>query len=841
MSKEPKKKSFLDEFSEPKPESFGEEVFVANKRNYKPIIIGGSIGIVIVIILLYFLVLRGVEVPDMSEWNVGQVKEWTEKNKITLIAKQAFNLEVDNDYVVEQSVAPGERIRKGKELEVIFSKGADPEEKIQMIDLDNAMYPEIQQWIEENHLTGVTIKRENSETVEADAVIEYKIIDGSEDDFLRKNRVRITISRGPEEVSDVIKIKDFYRSTMNEVNKWAEENDILVSFSEEESEYVEAGLVIRQSVKGGEEMPRKDTLEVVISLGESVELPDFVGLTSSEASSLAGLKNIQIFVREVDSTRDSGLVVSQDLEPGTSILSDEIVTIKVSKGNARVPSFVNLDKQSAEVLAQSMDITVIFKEVETVDKTNETILSQSIKKGTMVDENDTIILEVAKNSGVQVIDMTEMSKFEAELWATQNEISLTFIERYSDQYPFDTLFGQSVVEGIIPAGEQMYVYQSLGKITIDNFKGKSRLELLDWQKNINSKGGNVLVTYEYVVDTNETRGTILEQSIKEDYIALNAIVHVEVSGTDNGVIVPKMSSWDKAEIEAWCERNDVPVRFEEYYDEDEPAGEIISQNYREKQIPKDEQLVIRVSLGPLGIPDFVGKGRLSLLEWVNEVNSKGADIEVDFSTVKNTTEPKGTILYQSEREEYIDLDEEIDVKISGFDGGTFVRDLTDLTLDEAIAWCAENKIGFEIDKVYHSTANKDIVVDQSYSNDYLPIGKTLVIEISQGKVPVEDFTGEKVSKILDWQKEVNREGAKIDLDFNRSYDKDDIIVDQSPSGGYADVGDDIRVTLEALPEPEPEPTPEPTPGPEPEVTPTPEPEVTPTPEPEVTPEPETTP
>ncbi len=37
---------------------------------------------------------------------------------------------------------------------------------------------------------------------------------------------------------------------MNEVNKWAEENDILVSFSEEESEYVEAGLVIRQSVKG---------------------------------------------------------------------------------------------------------------------------------------------------------------------------------------------------------------------------------------------------------------------------------------------------------------------------------------------------------------------------------------------------------------------------------------------------------------------------------------------------------------------------------------------------------------------------------------------------------------
>jgi beta-lactam-binding protein with PASTA domain len=745
----------------------------------------------------------------MSDWNVGQVSEWTEKNDIALIAKQEFSLDVEKDYVMEQSLPAGERIRKGKELEVIFSKGPDPEEEIQMIDLESASYPEIQQWIEENQLTGVTITRENSDKIEEDFVIEYKIIDGSEDEFLRKNRVRITVSRGPEEVSDLITIKDFYRSTKNEVNKWAEENNIVVAFVEEESEYVEAGLVIRQSVKGGEEMPRKDVLEVVISLGESVELPNFVGLSSSEASSLAGLKNIQIFVREVDSTRDAGMVISQDLEAGASILSDTIVTLKVSKGNASVPSFVNLDRQSAEVLAQSMEITVIFKEVETIEKTKDTVLSQSIKKGTMVDQKDTVILEVAKNSGVQVIDMTDMSKFEAELWAMENDISLNFIERYNDQYPYDTLFGQSIVEGIIPADAQMYVYQSLGKITIDNFEERSRLELLEWQKNVNAKGGQVIITYDYVVDTNKTRGTILDQSIKEDYIPLDAIVYVEVSGTDDGVIVPKMTSWDKTEIIAWCEANDVSYRFEEYYDEDEDLGEIISQNYREKQIPKDEQLVIRVSLGPLSIRSFVGQSRLDLLEWVNEVNAKGADISVDFDTIHNTTEPKGTILYQSIREDYIDLDEEIDVKISGFDGGTFIRDLTGIDLDDAIAWCAENKISFDIDKVYDNS-DEDIVVDHDYINDYLPIGRTLTLEVSQGLVPVKNFEGDTVSDILQWQKEVNREGANIKLDLPSGYSNDDIIDSQNPNSGEADVGDTIKVELVM---PEPEPTPDPTPEP----------------------------
>ncbi len=803
MSKEPEKKSFLDEFSSPKPESFGEEVFIANKKNYKPMLIGGIIIAGIVFLLLYFLVFRGVEVPDMSEWNVGQVSEWTEKNDIALIAKQEFSLDIEKDYVLEQSVPAGERIQKGKELEVIFSKGPDPEEKIQMIDLKEATYPEIQQWIEENHLTGVTITREDSDKIEADFVIEYKIIDGSEDEFLRKNRVRITVSRGPEEVSDVIKIKDFYRSTKNEVDKWTTENKITVDFIEEESEYVEAGLVIRQSVKGGEEMPRKEVLEVVISLGEAVELPNFVGLSSSEASSLAGLKKIQIFVREVDSTRDAGMVISQDLEAGTSLLSDAIVTLKVSKGNASVPSFINLDRQSAEVLAQSMEITVIFKEVETIEKTKDTVLSQSIKKGTMVDQKDTVILEVAKNSGVQVIDMTEMTKVKAELWAMENKVTLNFIERYSDQYPYDTLFGQSVVEGIIPADEQMYVYHSLGKITINSYEGRSRLELLEWQKTINSKGGNVIITYEHIVDTSKTRGTILDQSIKEDYISLDAIVHVEVSGTDDGVIVPKMTSWDKTEIIAWCEANDVSYRFEEYYDEDEDVGEIISQNYREKQIPKDEQLVIRVSLGPLGIKSFVGESRLDLLSWVNEVNAKGADISVKFETVNNTTEPKGTIIYQSIREEYIDLDERINVKISGFDGGTFIKDLTGIDVDDAIAWCAENKISFDIDKIYHNSA-EDTVVDQTYRNDYLPIGRTLSIEVSQGKVPVKDFEGDPVSKILQWQKEVNREGAKIKLDLPSGYGNNDIIDHQSPSGGEVNVGETIEVVLKALPEPEPE-------------------------------------
>jgi len=454
-----------------------------------------------------------------------------------------------------------------------------------------------------------------------------------------------------------------------------------------------------------------------------------------------------------------------------------------------------------------MDITVIFKEVETTEKIKDTVLSQSIKKGTMVDQKDTVILEVAKNSGVQVIDMTDMSKFEAELWAMENDISLNFVERYNDQYPYDTLFGQSIVEGIIPANAQMYVYQSLGKITIDNFEERSRLELLEWQKNVNAKGGQVIITYDYVVDTNKTRGTILDQSIKEDYIPLNAIVYVEVSGTDDGVIVPRMTSWNKAEIIAWCESNDVSYRFEEYYDEDEDVGKIIAQNYRDKQIPKDEQLVIRVSLGPLSIRSFVGQSRLDLLEWVNEVNAKGADISVDFDIVRNTTEPKGTILYQSIREDYIDLDEEIDVKISGFDGGTFIRDLTGLTMDEAIAWCAENKISFDIDKIYHNS-DEDTVVGQNYRNDYLPIGRTLTIEVSQGKVPVKNFEGKKVNDILQWQKEVNREGAKIKLNLPSGYTNNDIIGSQNPHNGEINVGTTIDVDL-VIPEPTPAPTPEP--------------------------------
>ncbi len=802
MSDEQKKASFLDEFSEKKPESFGEEVFVANKKEYKSLIIGISIGLSLLFLLLYVFVFRGVEIPDMSEWNVGQVGTWAEKNKITLIARKEYDIEVKSDYVLEQSVQAGKRLRRGKELEVVFSNGPDPEEKINVIDFSVATYEEIQRWIEENQLTGVTVKREFSNTVEVDMVIEYKFVDGSEEVFLRKNRLRIVMSKGPEEVSETIKVKDFYRLTQNEVNKWAQENSILVSFNEEESEYIEPGLVIRQSVKGGESMPRKDTLEVFISLGIASETPNFVGMSSSEASSLASLKKLQIFMREVESTREEGMVVSQDIPAGTSVFGDEIITLSISKGNAKVPNFVGLDRQSAEVLATSMDIAVLFKDVETTEKKKDNILSQSIQAGKMVSDKDTVILEVVKNSGVEVIDMTEMSKFEAELWATQNEIALTFIEQYSDQYSYDTLFGQSVTEGIIPEGEQMYVYQSLGRVTLDNYIGKSRLEVLEWQKDVNAKGGNVLLTYDYIVDTNKTRGTILNQSIKEDYIPLDAVIHIEVSGSDNGVVVPRMATWTKEQIIAWCEKNDVDYRFEEYYDNDDSVGEVISQNYEKKQIPQGEQLVIRISLGPLGIPSFVGKGRLELMDWVNDVNNKGGRVTVDTDTVRNTTEPKGTIIYQSEQETYIDLNEEIEIKVSGFNGGTYIRDLTGMTADQAIDWCTENRIAFNVNEVYHNTVEEKNVISQTYSDDYLPIGKTLTIDVSKGKVPVKDFTDQPVSKLLEWQKEVNRRGGKIQLDFDREYSKEDMILTQSPSQGTVNVGSTIKVILEYNGEPE---------------------------------------
>jgi beta-lactam-binding protein with PASTA domain len=122
------------------------------------------------------------------------------------------------------------------------------------------------------------------------------------------------------------------------------------SVTHESSETVPVGHVIRQSPTAGESVASGTSVDLVISTGAPVTVPDVVGLGESAASAAiadAGLAVGQI-IRQASETTPAGDVIDQTPAAGTSVAAGSLVDLVVSSGApALVPDVVGLSQQDA--------------------------------------------------------------------------------------------------------------------------------------------------------------------------------------------------------------------------------------------------------------------------------------------------------------------------------------------------------------------------------------------------------------------------------------------------------------------------------------------------------------
>ncbi|SHH85155.1 PASTA domain-containing protein [Clostridium grantii] len=430
-------KSFLDSIAleNTKPESFSEEKFEkfndVNKKK-KLIITGSMLAIIIAAAFLITYITGRVKIPDMVGWNINDAYNWAQSNKITLAIKDEYNFDVDEDLVISQDLEVDKNVDKNSTLTLLVSLGADPNESIKFPDIESMTSSEIQTWIDENKLTGAKIETEYSDIIPADNIISYEFLDGTEESFLRKNRVTIYVSDGPEELSETVVIPDFANAKIAEVIQWGSENDIAINIEEVFDEYTSAGLVVTQSVSSESEMLREDSL-----------------------------------------------------------------TVEISKGKA-----------------------------------------------------------------VQVTNFTSMSKTEAEAWAKQNNITLITIESYNNSSSKGKIYSQSISSGTsIEEGDSIKIYYSLGKVSIDNFIGKSKLDILSWRDNVNVNSANITVSINEAYGEKGSAGKIISQSIKDEFVSTGTAISITVS-KGMKLVMPNLSGKTQDEVTKLASEMGLKVIFD---------------------------------------------------------------------------------------------------------------------------------------------------------------------------------------------------------------------------------------------------------------------------------------
>ena len=167
-----------------------------------------------------------------------------------------------------------------------------------------------------------------SDEVESGKVIETNPKAGST--VKEKSKVTIKVSSGKEAIT----MKDYRNKTYETARDELKKLGFTVEKKEENSDSVEAGKVISQSIAPNQKVEGKDTVvTLVVSKGESsIKMANLKGYTREGAIEYANTNNLNLTITEEENDATVDTVISQSIREGSDIKKGTPLTVVLSKG-----------------------------------------------------------------------------------------------------------------------------------------------------------------------------------------------------------------------------------------------------------------------------------------------------------------------------------------------------------------------------------------------------------------------------------------------------------------------------------------------------------------------------
>ncbi|MGT2736358.1 PASTA domain-containing protein [Streptococcus orisratti] len=312
-------------------DDFHEEVEIdptyQKKKKRKLVILVASVSLAILVIAFSAYHFTHVTLPNFVGKSITEVREWGNQHQVTIDLTQKYSTKYDANFIISQKTKAGKKIAKGSQLGVVSSLGADPEEVLKLPDFSKMTYSQAVKWVEKNKAENLKVSQEFNETIKKGEFIKLDIANSvPASEYTRGTKATLTYSRGAEVLEANISVPDFNGKQKSEVESWAKTNGIEVTYVEKASSTIATGLVMGQSVVANEKVAKKSKMEITVSAGKGVTVPDFSQITMGQASSVSGLT---VIVRQVYGDKPYGQLISQSQPAGTELTEKDNRNVEV--------------------------------------------------------------------------------------------------------------------------------------------------------------------------------------------------------------------------------------------------------------------------------------------------------------------------------------------------------------------------------------------------------------------------------------------------------------------------------------------------------------------------------
>lgn len=320
-------------------------------------------GLCIVLVLtsfLVFLVLTGKksEVPDFKGKTYEQAVELAKEREIYIRnTEEKFDDLVEKGSIISQSIEAGKTIKKGETVDVTISLGTG---KFELMDFTGMDISEVYSSVEDIKIK-LTEKYISDSKVERGKVVRQDPKAGTT--IKPDEEVTLYISKGEEE--KLVVVPNLLNLTESEAKSTLKNIGLSVGrISKSESNSVEEGKVISQSINYGNEVEEGKAISLVISSGKPKETTtETTTVTTTETTTKKEETSTETVIIETtieDTTNNNANTTQQSTETTTSepVLKSETLVIspKLPEGTESVEVKVvqNINGVQKEIYVQSL-------------------------------------------------------------------------------------------------------------------------------------------------------------------------------------------------------------------------------------------------------------------------------------------------------------------------------------------------------------------------------------------------------------------------------------------------------------------------------------------------------
>lgn len=365
--------------------------------------------------------------PDFTNKNINEAIEWADKNKISYEQVYESSDNIEEFYIITQSVKADTPIHDIKKVTFYVSDGPNYEKEVIIPNMIGWKIDDAIDYIDKNFLNNVNIEYELNDNKEKDIIFEQSI----NGQIKRNTLINLKVSLGTEEDLVPVTMIDLKNNSLFKATLWLKRYGIKYNLSYDFSDSIKINNVISQDKEKDTTIdPKTDIVNLIISKGKKITVPDFTKMKSNEIIKWITDNNLKVVYEEkYDASVEVGNVIESNYKVGDEIAEGTTIKLITSKGKLTLPSFDNLNSFRTWATENNISYTEEYEYNDTVTKGE--IIRFSIDTGSVVNSIDNIITYISNGKEITIPNFVGKTSNEITNTCKSLGLNCKFVYEYS--------------------------------------------------------------------------------------------------------------------------------------------------------------------------------------------------------------------------------------------------------------------------------------------------------------------------------------------------------------------------------------------------------------------------